>query len=184
MYASDEVLAKVLEIELKQSQGFLGRMIRDQVERFIYVMTPHPYLLGPVNKRWLICRFGEDPANNVLQFANSIEGPWESAKDLPDLMQRLQKLKPLPGGAKPPPAPTLIPEGSNKASQGIDVKAARQPSAVIDQYWVRTSEGKRGGPFTKEQITKAIVAGKIPEGSEVASSPDGPWQKIRIKKGG
>jgi hypothetical protein len=52
-----------------------------------------------------------------------------------------------------------------------------------DHLWVRTPEGKRGGPYTKDQISKAIAAGKLPEGSEAASSPDGPWRKISGKRG-
>jgi len=52
-----------------------------------------------------------------------------------------------------------------------------------DRLWVRTPEGKRGGPYTQDQISKAIAAGKVPDGSEAAASPDGPWKKISGKRG-
>ncbi len=50
------------------------------------------------------------------------------------------------------------------------------------RYWVRTPQGMSGGPYTKEQLSRAIAAGKIPDGSEAASSPDGPWRKIATKR--
>jgi hypothetical protein len=50
------------------------------------------------------------------------------------------------------------------------------------RFWVRTPQGMNGGPYTREQLSKAIAAGKIPDGSEAASSPDGPWRKIAVKR--
>lgn len=184
MYASEEEQVAKLKDEEKQSRGLLGRVVRGQLERFIYVVTPHPFLLGPVNKQWLMARVGEDPANMALQFSNSPEGPWESAKDMLDFGQRILKLKPLPGGSKLPNSAastaSFLRETGDHLSGGGVTKAA-PPVVAIDQYWVRTPQGKRGGPFTKEQIAKAIATGKIPADSEAATSPDGPWRRIRAK---
>jgi len=51
-------------------------------------------------------------------------------------------------------------------------------TVTTDKYWVRTSQGKRGGPFTKEQIVQAIMAGTLSVDSVVSSSADGPWRSI------
>jgi hypothetical protein len=239
MYASDEEEAAKREDELKRSRGFLGRMNRDQVERFIYVLTPHPFLIGPVNKQWLVCRFSEDPANNVLQFANSTEGPWDAAKDLPDLMQRLQKLKPLPGGSKAsskdvaagkiqlsrvgvaedeamagawvklpngktggpfekdvvlmnarqgkyPPGTVWSeqPDGPWLPVPGVKTGATPPPAPIApaSQWWIRTPDGKQSGPHTKEQLAKAAAAGRLPQGTVAADSPNGPWKKVQLRK--
>ncbi len=61
----------------------------------------------------------------------------------------------------------------------LQLKPAPRPSAPL---WVKTPDGKRGGPFTQDQIAKAITAGKIPDGSEAAVTPDGPWKKIVAKR--
>jgi hypothetical protein len=49
----------------------------------------------------------------------------------------------------------------------------------VDQLWVRTPEGKQGGPYSQQQIKKAIAAGQLPTGSKAAASPDGPWTVIK-----
>jgi hypothetical protein len=85
-------------------------------------------------------------------------------------------------------------EASHKANASLvspadtnspdDFTFAQHASSTIAQanaekLWVRTPDGKRGGPYSKQQVTRAIAAGKLPTGSEAATSPDGPWKVIK-----
>lgn len=45
--------------------------------------------------------------------------------------------------------------------------------------WIRTPAGKKGGPFTQQQVRDAYKSGKIPPGSEYATSEDGPWKPLK-----
>jgi hypothetical protein len=49
-------------------------------------------------------------------------------------------------------------------------------------WWIQTPDGKLSGPHSKEQLAKEVTAGRISEGTVAASSPNGPWKPIRLKK--
>jgi hypothetical protein len=65
-----------------------------------------------------------------------------------------------------------------KSSPSREVVAVKSELADI---YIRTPQGRRGGPFTRNQVLKAVSAGKIPGGTLAAKSPDGPWMPIRVK---
>jgi hypothetical protein len=44
--------------------------------------------------------------------------------------------------------------------------------------WIRTPDGRSGGPYTKDQIRKAIATGKLAANAQAASTPSGPWRSI------
>jgi hypothetical protein len=46
------------------------------------------------------------------------------------------------------------------------------------RIWIRTPDGRSGGPYTKDQIRKAIATGKLPANAQAASTPSGPWRSI------
>jgi hypothetical protein len=89
------------------------------------------------------------------------------------------------------PSPLIDEAEQILARRGIGVVDARPSSkgaasstesSSPQRVWVRTPDGKSGGPYTTDQIAKAIAASKIPEGTEVAPSPNGPWKAINFKK--
>lgn len=66
------------------------------------------------------------------------------------------------------------------------VKAAAAPTlapvATGVQWWIRTPDGKQSGPHTKEQLAKAAAAGRLPQGTVAANSPNGPWKQVQLRK--
>ncbi len=84
-------------------------------------------------------------------------------------------------------APANKPKAS-KANASKKASSVRATVATInesstEQIYLRTPGGKLGGPYRKEKVAKAIAAGQIPDGSEAATSPDGPWEKITLNVG-
>jgi hypothetical protein len=63
-----------------------------------------------------------------------------------------------------------------------ELVTAQEAISSPDQFWVRTPQGMTSGPHSKDQLSKAMAVGRIPEGSEAASSPNGPWRKIVAKR--
>jgi hypothetical protein len=54
-------------------------------------------------------------------------------------------------------------------------EAAITPSLRL---WIRTPDGRSGGPYTRDQIKKAIATGKLAANAQAASTPSGPWRSI------
>jgi hypothetical protein len=71
-------------------------------------------------------------------------------------------------------------QGSDLVPTAIPPRS--KPNTKPRMFWVRTPQGKRGGPYSKEQIVRAIVAGRIPVGAEIAYLPDGPWRPLAARQ--
>jgi hypothetical protein len=56
------------------------------------------------------------------------------------------------------------------------------PVAVHVQWWIRAPDGRQSGPYTKECLARALTAGKLPQGTVAANSPNGPWRPVQVKK--
>jgi hypothetical protein len=69
---------------------------------------------------------------------------------------------------------------------GVSAPPAPMPAPVAAsvQWWIRTPDGKQSGPHTKEQLATAAAAGRIPQGTVAANSPNGPWKQVRLQKPG
>jgi len=67
---------------------------------------------------------------------------------------------------------------------GVKAAAAPPPAPVAPavRWWIRTPDGKQSGPHTKEQLAKAEAAGRLPQGTVAANSPNGPWKQVQLRK--
>jgi hypothetical protein len=69
-------------------------------------------------------------------------------------------------------------------AMGTDPRGVTLPEKPMagDQFWIRTPDGKQSGPHTKEQLARAASAGRIPQGTVAADSPNGPWKQVQLRK--
>jgi len=66
----------------------------------------------------------------------------------------------------------------------VEAAASQTPTTVETgvQWWIRTPDGKQSGPHSKEQLIKAVVAGRVPQGTVTANAPSGPWKQLQLRK--
>jgi hypothetical protein len=97
--------------------------------------------------------------------AGSVSSPPAAAQQFFGAPQATQ-IKPHTSGSR---TARSLPSGRPKTADRLSAS-----------LWVKTPDGKQGGPYTKQQIIMAVGSGKIPADSCCSSSPTGPWHKIVI----
>jgi hypothetical protein len=97
-----------------------------------------------------------------------------------------ENIRVLAKQGKYPPGTTWSQQANGPWVPVPGVKAAAAPppapAAPAVQWWIRTPDGRQSGPHTKEQLAKSASAGRLPQGTVVANSPNGPWKRIQLRK--
>jgi hypothetical protein len=95
--------------------------------------------------------------------SGEIKGPGEKAN-----------IRVLAKQGRYPPG-TQWSDSANGPWETLVEEAAITPSLRL---WIRTPDGRSGGPYTRDQIKKAIATGKLAANAQAASTPSGPWRSI------